>query len=148
MDFKSMKDLEKYLNEQIAKSLENDVGSGVARAKLKENIQSEVYDKYDPVMYQRDGETGEGTGGLIGDANILVGMVDKNTVSIESHRMDNGRNVGVVVETGVGYNPEWKFPYTNKGRPFTEVTRDKLRNDGSVEHAIANGLKRQGLDVQ
>ncbi|MEK4006335.1 hypothetical protein [Paenibacillus sp. FSL H3-0333] len=144
MDFKNLKELEKYLNKQIAQTLKNDIGNGVAREKLKANIQSEVYDRYDPVIYERQGEHG----GLIDDANIIVDMIDSNTVSIESHRIDEGRNVGVVVETGVGYNPEWPFPYTNKGRPFTEVTRDELLNDGSVEHALMNGLRKQGLDVQ
>jgi len=144
VEFKSLKDLEKHLNKQIAQSLKNDVGNGVARKKLKENIQTEVYDKYDPVMYERQREKG----GLIDDANIKVEMIDDNTVSIESRRMDGNKNVGVIVETGVGYNEEWSFPYTHKGRQFTEVTRDKLMNDGSVEHALMNGLKKQGLDVQ
>ncbi|ASA22761.1 hypothetical protein [Paenibacillus donghaensis] len=144
MEFKSLKDLEKHLNKQIAQSLKNDVGNGVARKKLKENIQTEVYDKYDPVIYERQRENG----GLIDDANIKVEMIDNNTVSIESHRMDGNKNVGVVVETGVGYNEEWAFPYTHKSRLFTEVTRDELRNDGSVEHALMKGLEVQGLKVQ
>ncbi|WP_405169292.1 hypothetical protein [Paenibacillus sp. FSL H3-0286] len=144
MEFKSLKDLERYLNKQIAQSLKNDVGKGVAREKLKENIESEVYDKYDPVMYERQRENG----GLHDDKNIIVEMIDNNTVSVESHRMDGNRNVGVIVETGVGYNEDWSFPYTHKGRPFTEVTREELMNDGSVEHALMKGLKKQGLDVQ
>lgn len=145
MEFNNYADLVKYINKQLAKTLKNDVGNGVARKKLKENIQSEVYDKYpDPVMYERLRKNG----GLIDDDNIIVEMVDDNTVSIESRRMDEGRNVGVVVETGVGYNPEWPFPYTNKARPFTEITRDELENDGSVVQAIANGLRKQGIDVK
>ncbi|OMD71219.1 hypothetical protein [Paenibacillus odorifer] len=144
MEFKSLKELERYLNKQIAQSLKNDVGNGVARKKLKENIESEVYDKYDPVMYERQRENG----GLLDDKNIIVEMIDNNTVSVESHRMDRNRNVGVIVETGIGYNEDWSFPYTHKGRPFTEVTREELMNDGSVEDALIKGLKKQGLDVQ
>jgi uncharacterized protein (DUF1015 family) len=145
MEAKSLNDLEKYLNSKLATILKNDVGKNVVRPKLKENIDSEVYDKYpNPVMYKRLKDEG----GLTDDKNIIVEMIDDNTVYIESQRMDGNTNVGVVVETGVGYNEEWSFPYTHKGRPFTEVTRDKLRNDGSVEHALTNGLKKLGLDVR
>lgn len=145
MSFKNINELAKYVNQQVlSKTLKEDVGEKLVRPKLKENIQSEVYDVYEPVIYERLGENG----GLIDDANIHVDMINLNTVSIESKRMDDGRDVSVIVETGVGYNPEWPFPYTNKGRPFTDVTRDELLNDGSVEHAIYNGLKRQGMNVK
>lgn len=146
MNFKNINELAKYVNQQVLpKTLKEDVGEKLVRPKLKENIQSEVYDVYEePVVYERLKEHG----GLLDDANIIVNMIDNNTVSIESRRMDDGRDVSVIVETGVGYNPEWLFPYTNKGRPFTEVTRDELRNDGSVEYAIIKGLKKLGIDTR
>jgi hypothetical protein len=146
MNFKNVNDLAKYINQQVLpKTLKEDVGEKLVRPKMKENIQSEVYDVYEePVIYKRLRENG----GLMDDANIIVEMIDNNTVSIESHRMDDNRNVSVIVETGVGYNEDWSFPYTHKGRPFVETTRDELRNDGSVEHAIVKGLKRLGINTR
>lgn len=143
--FKTMKELEKYINANLKQVLADDVGKGVVRPKIKENIQTEVYDKYEqPVVYERRKDDG----GLTDDDNITVTMVDDNTVSIESSRMDDGRNVGLVVETGEGYNEDWYFPYTHKGRPYMQKTKDDLMSDGSVKRALVQGMKRKGFDIK
>ncbi|MEK4427834.1 hypothetical protein MHB54_01095 [Paenibacillus sp. FSL M7-0802] len=141
MDFNSLTDLLNHLNEQVAESLEVDVGKTV-RETMKEKIKEEVYSVYTPTVYQRQGEHG----GLTDDENIEVKMIGKDTVSIESVRMDDGRNVSEIVETGEGY--QYSFPFAGVARPFTEATREELENNGAIEAAFYKGLRKKGLDVQ
>ncbi|MGV6936019.1 hypothetical protein ACWA2B_10935 [Paenibacillus sp. CMM36] len=132
----------KQLDEQIAETLKVDVGITV-RETMKEKIKEEVYAVYPhPSVYQRQKEHG----GLIDDENIEVKMIGKDTVSIESVRMDDGRNVSEIVETGEGY--QYSFPYAGSARPFTEATREELENNGAIEATMYKGLRRRGLDVQ
>ncbi len=141
VDFNNLTDLMKQLDEQIAETLRVDVGN-TAKEIMKDKIQEEVYSVYSPTVYQRQGEHG----GLTDDENIEVTMISKDTVSIESKRMDDGRNVSEIVETGQGY--EYSFPYAGVARPFTEATREELENNGAVEAALYKGLRKKGLDVQ
>ncbi|MDY8021269.1 hypothetical protein [Paenibacillus polymyxa] len=142
MDFTNLTDLMNHLNEQVVESLEADVGKTV-RETMKEKIKEEVYAVYPhPSVYQRQKEHG----GLIDDENIEVKMIGKDTVSIESVRMDDGRNVSEIVETGEGY--QYSFPYAGVARPFTEATREELENNGAIEAAFYKGLRKKGLDVQ
>ncbi|MDR6779337.1 hypothetical protein J2W98_003617 [Paenibacillus peoriae] len=142
MDFNNLTDLMKHLNEQISETLEVDVSKTV-RETMKEKIEEEVYSVYPhPSTYQRQREHG----GLIDDENIEIKMVGKDTVSVESKRMDDGRNVSEIVETGEGY--QYSFPYAGVARPFTEATREELENSGLVEAALYRGLRKKGLDVQ
>jgi hypothetical protein len=141
VDFNSLTDLLNHLNEQVAESLEVDVGKTV-RETMKEKIKEEVYSVYTPTVYQRQGEHG----GLTDDENIEVKMIGKDTVSIESIRMDDGRNVSEIVETGEGY--QYSFPFAGVARPFTEATREELENNGAIEAALYKGLRKKGLDVQ
>ncbi|MEJ3719118.1 hypothetical protein WGM54_13945 [Paenibacillus polymyxa] len=141
MDFNNLTDLMKQLDEQIAETLKVDVGN-TAKEIMKDKIQEEVYSVYSPTVYHRQGEHG----GLTDDENIEVTMISKDTVSIKSKRMDDGRNVSEVVETGQGY--EYSFSYAGVARPFTEATREELENNGAVEAALYKGLRKKGLDVQ
>ena len=141
MDFNNLMDLMKQLDEQIAETLKVDVGI-TAKELMKDKIQEEVYSIYSPTVYLRQGEHG----GLTDDENIKVTMISKDTVSIESKRMDDGRNVSEIVETGQGY--EYSFPYSGVARPFTEATREELENNGAIEAALYKGLRKKGLDVQ
>lgn len=136
MDFNSLTDLLNHLNEQVAESLEVDVGKTV-RETMKEKIKEEVYSVYTPTVYQRQGEHG----GLTDDENIEVKMIGKDTVSIESVRMDDGRNVSEIVETGEGY--QYSFPFAGVARPFTEATREELENNGAIEAAFYKGLRKK-----
>ncbi|WP_413986481.1 hypothetical protein [Paenibacillus polymyxa] len=142
MDFTNLTDLMNHLNEQVVESLEADVGETVKET-MKEKIKEEVYAVYPhPSVYQRQKEHG----GLIDDENIEVKMIGKDTVSIESVRMDDGRNVSEIVETGEGY--QYSFPYAGVARPFTEATREELENNGAIEATMYRGLRKRGLNVQ
>jgi hypothetical protein len=139
-EFTDLSQLEKYINEKINSALRNEVAD-TARDTMQEHVMSDVYDKYTPTQYVR-------TGDLYKD--IVTQMVDDNTVSIENVTRDEetGRLVAPVVESGQGYT--WKdsriynmqpFP-----RPFVENTAKDLA-DGKAKIALAQGLKRQGLDI-
>lgn len=141
MEFTDLSQLEKYLNEKINSALRNEVAD-TARDTMQEHVMSDVYDKYTPSQYVR-------TGDLYKD--IVTQMVDDNTVSIENVTRDEetGRLVAPIVESGVGYT--WKdsriYNMQPFERPFVENTAKDLA-DGKAKIALANGLKRQGLDIE
>ena len=80
------------------------------------------------------------------EANMEVTMLNDTTLSIENVRSDDGRNVAEIVETGIGY--EFEFPYNGVPRPFTEATREELRNTNEHIHAMYVGLKKQGINLK
>lgn len=130
------------LQPKINKALQQDVAPTVKRV-MKEKINEEVYEKYpDPVMYDRRKEHG----GLLDEANMEVTMVNDSTLSVENIRSDDGRNVAEIVETGQNY--EHDFKYNGIPRPFTEATREELRNTNEHMYALSRGLKRQGVNIK
>jgi hypothetical protein len=139
-EFNSLKDLEKYLNEKIKKSLANEV-SNVARETMSKHVITDVYDKYQPTEYER-------TGDLYKD--ISTTMKNENTLVVENvaRDEDSGRLIAPVVESGVGY--EWEDSRIYKmqpfERPFVENTAKELES-GLAKQALAEGLRKQGLDV-
>ena len=134
---KNMNELAKLLNKKISKSLSQDV-ERVARNTLKEHIVSDVYDPYDS-SYDR-------TGGLLQDRNIDSKMENDNTLSIRSTRHENGNDIAEIIETGVGYSYGGLDDIIGP-RPFHEETYKELAN-GLAKKALADGLKKQGVDVQ
>jgi hypothetical protein len=139
-EFKSFADLEKYLNQQIKKSLSNEVAD-VARDTMSKHVMSDVYQAYEPTQYQR-------TGDLYKD--ISTTMKNDNTLEIENVARDeeSGRLIAPVVESGEGY--EWKksriYQMQPFPRPFVENTAKELES-GLAKEALADGLRKQGLDV-
>jgi hypothetical protein len=139
-EFKSLADLEKYLNQQIKKSLSSEVAD-VARDTMSKHVMSDVYQAYEPTQYQR-------TGDLYKD--ISTTMKNDNTLEIENVARDeeSGRLIAPVVESGEGY--EWKksriYQMQPFPRPFVENTAKELEN-GLAKQALVDGLRKQGLDV-
>jgi hypothetical protein len=139
-EFKSLADLEKYLNQQIKKSLLNEVAD-VARDTMSKHVMSDVYQAYEPTQYQR-------TGDLYKD--ISTTMKNDNTLEIENVARDeeSGRLIAPVVESGEGYEWEKSRIYQMQPfpRPFVENTAKELEN-GLAKQALVDGLRKQGLDV-
>lgn len=135
---KSIKELEVLLNKKINSALRNEVEK-VARKTLKENVVTEVYDAYNS-QYQRTGE-------LLQDRNIESKMEDENTLSIHSTRHEGSRDIAEVIEYGKGYNPAYLDEVIEE-RPFHAETAKELEEKGLAKKALADGLKRQGLDVK
>jgi hypothetical protein len=141
--FKSLKDLVNYVNKtHIKNALENEVEE-IARRTLKENVITEVYDRYNPSQYKRTGE-------LYQDENIESKMEDDNTLSIRSVREENGKDISRIIEEGVGYDWEKSEIYQSQPypRPFHAETRRELEEQGLVKKALVDGLKKQGIKVK
>jgi hypothetical protein len=139
--FDNLKDLEKFLNEKIRKSLANEVAD-VARDTMSDHVKSDVYDVYEPSQYER-------TGDLYKD--ISTTMKNDNTLIVknESRDEESGRLIAPVVEYGVGYEWEESRIYNMQPfpRPFVENTAKELEK-GKAKNALAEGLRKQGVDIQ
>ena len=132
----SLQELERLLTQDINKTLRDEVEK-VARHTLKENVIEEVYNKYDPKVYER-------TGGLIQDSNISSQIESVDTLVVHSTREDDGRDIGKIIETGDGY--QFNSEISGVPRPFHKITADELR-EGKAEDAMRRGLKKLGHDV-
>jgi len=141
MQVKTQQDLIKFLqklNQPIGKALVNDVAKTVKQVQ-KEKVKEEVYDVYEPTMYSRTG--------LLGSEDSMKSeLINDTTLVVENIRSDGDRNVAEVVESGSGYN--FSFDYAGVPRPFTEATREELRNTGAHKAALYKGLKRQGINLK
>ncbi|WP_372011317.1 hypothetical protein NBRC13296_12125 [Paenibacillus chitinolyticus] len=136
-EFNNLKDALSFLQQQINSSLKEEISDLTVKT-LQENMQKEVYDVYQPKKYDRAGYQG----GLIDPSNIEV-KLDGNTLSLESMRPDGERNVAEIVETGQGYT--YNFEYAGKPRPFTDTTREELRESNKLIHSMKNGLHKRGI---
>jgi hypothetical protein len=141
-EFNSLADLEKFLNQKIKVALEKDVKKQAIKT-MQEHVVDDVYDKYEPTQYKR-------TGGLAQEKNIIGNMINDNTLEIENIRKDEdtGRYVAPVVESGIGYTWEDSkiFNMQPFPRPFVENTAKELES-GLAKQALAEGLRKQGLDI-
>ncbi|MGG3892013.1 hypothetical protein [Metabacillus fastidiosus] len=135
---KQMNELAKLINKKLSKSLQTDV-SKVARNTLKEHVVKDVYDAYTPESYER-------TGGLLQDRNIEVKMENDNTLSVRSTRHEGSKDIAYTIEYGEGYSPS-SLDEVIGARPFHKETAKEL-NQGLAKKALADGLRKQGLDVK
>lgn len=155
-DFKNLKELEKYINKKIKESLVTDVAQGVKET-IKEHVQSDVYDQYNPTMYVRR----EANGGLLDDDNYLIKEI-KDGVSVTNVTTDGGYSeeyygdyathpdtwIVPIIESGVGYS--WtrsKIYQTQQARPFMANSREELRN-GKAKRYLKDSLQKRGLKVE
>jgi spermidine synthase len=139
-EFADLDELQKFLNGEIKKALVSDVVD-VARDTMSDHVMSDVYNKYTPSQYQR-------TGDLYKD--IKTTLVNDNTLTVEDTARDNdtGRLIAPIVESGTGY--QWTNSRIYNMQPFprefVKETYNELSN-GKAKNALANGLKKQGIDV-
>lgn len=140
-DFKDLASLFKHLEQQTQSVLKQEVAKTVVKT-MQKHIQDDVYDVYEPTIYERKGYQG----GLIDEDNIEVTMQDDNTLSVENIRFDGDREVAEIVETGENYT--YSFEYSGVPRPFTENTRKEFRETNILENEMKKGLTRRGLDVR
>lgn len=141
MQVKTRQDLIKFLqklNKPIAKALNNDVAKTV-KTVMKDKVKEEVYDVYEPTMYSRTGLLGS-------EESMKSELINDTTLVVENVRSDGDRNVAEVVESGQNY--QFGFEYAGVPRPFTEATREELRNTGAHKAAMYKGLKKQGINLK
>lgn len=140
----NLADLEKFMNNSIKSALANEVNETV-RQTLKENIESEVYDKYTPQgknPYQR-------TGGLLEDKNIESTFNGNELIVRSVRRSEDGRDIAEVIESGEGYTWTSSTIYDMQPfpRPFHATTAQELQSTQKHTLAMARGLRRQGIKV-
>lgn len=144
--FKSVKELEEYLQEQIMDSLKTDVAEKTIELE-KEHVKIDVYKKYKPKEYVRRKEDG----GLLDDENYLVEEIE-NGIKISNITRDNGyatpsdpdRYVAPIVEDGVGYTWEDSEIYQMQPypRPFIKETRKDLKK-GKLKEFMKKALEKR-----
>jgi len=126
------KDLVRMLEKEFT-SKAVDLGTKIQH-QISQEIQSEVYDKYQPKMYKRKGIHG----GLQDPINMplsIANNIDGNGINLEigSRRKDEktGRDVSALVEGGNGTNGMYYFKKTGKEakkpRKFMRSTYIKMR---------------------
>lgn len=140
---KSLNQAMTYIKNVINTSLRTEVLDAVRKEEAKQ-VQSVVYDSYQPTVYERRYDMGN-------DANI-VGMVNGTVLQVENITPPNSegnpppttdKDLAKVVETGVGYD------YFSPGaRPFTQATVDALSASGAHVQALKNGLVKAGIRVK
>ncbi len=140
---KSLNQAMTYIKNVINTSLRTEVFDAVRKEEAKQ-VQSVVYDSYQPTVYERRYDMGN-------DANI-VGMVNGTVLQVENITPPNSegnpppttdKDLAKVVETGVGYD------YFSPGaRPFTQATMDALSASGAHVDALKNGLVKAGIRVK
>ncbi|MFO1442797.1 hypothetical protein KDN24_06160 [Bacillus sp. Bva_UNVM-123] len=134
--FNNLKDLQRFVNRMAKESMVrgNAVKSEVIETG-KKHVQEDVYDVYTTRVYQRSGQLKENW--------EVEETVDG--IAVFSNRVDEGRNVSEIVETGQGY--QFDFEFNGKPRPFTENTRKELAEGARLKDALKKDMKSIGLDV-
>lgn len=140
--FDSIKDLERYVNKMAKEAMNK--GNAVKKTVIdegKKQVKETVYDVYtpdpnNPKSYKRTGELKEN----------WKSEETVDGIAIFNDRRDEGRYVAEIVETGDGY--QYDFPYNGKPRPFTENTRQALKDSNKLTDALRRDMNATGLDVE
>ena len=166
MRVNNLKELETELRKRIQNALTNEVND-VVKDVMQDHIISDVYDKYDPVMYARK----MNNGGLLDRNNIVSDFKGALRLSVKNITLGDkyyglhtynksggytstpmisknyNKPITEVIETGQGYDVEgWE--YDGVPRPFMRNSCEDLRDNHYHTIAMKNGLKRQGLEVK
>ncbi|WP_397331643.1 hypothetical protein [Paenibacillus sp. JSM ZJ436] len=141
-----MKELEQIIKGKVGKALLNNVAPTVKEV-MKDKIEEEVYSVYTPVPVEDGGyDRQRENDGLLDEDNMEVTVLNDTVLTVENIRSDGDRNVAEIVETGEGY--QFEFPYNGVPRPFTEATREHLRDTNEHVAAMYRGLVKEGLNVK
>lgn len=166
MEFKTLKQLETYLNKQMRDVLAQNVAPVVKDVEQR-NIEDEVYQGYktnntggQPWVYQRR----RTNGGLQDKKNMKhkvknLGSGQGVELSVENvtKGKDDRYQIADLIEYGDGYNGK-EYTYKEnrdntadqylRGRPFTRETEKELQLNKEHIHAFKNGMKSKGFNVQ
>lgn len=143
--FSSLKEMEKYIQDEINKSLKNDVAP-VVKEVMSAEVQNTVYSVYEPKMYKRR----YNNGGLMSENNMNDTLIKDGVIAVSNDTPFNGKNYSgktltEVVVTGEGYTYDYPYEY-NQPRDFIEATRKDLIQTQAHTKALVNGLKKSGVE--
>lgn len=164
MEFNSLTELEKYLNDKMADVLNHEVAEIVKDVEQR-NIQDVVYEGYktsniggEPWVYQR-----RRTNGGLQDKNNMIHHVTTNGQGVELsvENVTTGKNdtfrLDTLIEYGDGTDgKEYEFKENRdntadqylRGRPFTHETEDELMQTNEHVIAFKNGMKSRGINIE
>lgn len=156
--FKSLNQMERYLQVQVEHILVNKVTKDVAKVAETMGLMS-VYGAHTPSVYDRRRGTGRSLldisnfeGKMEGGALVIRNIAKANLAY--SGKFDRTvKNLAELVEFGHGYKG-MKYSYSSKQgspwkepRPFIEPTRDELAKGSTLKNILQRRLKEQGLTV-
>ena len=133
------------LDDAIEYAMEVEVAT-MARVAIHNAVESEVYEKYDPLVYRRRGDDG----GLADQSqDNMEAVYDRQTRTLTVQDVneddDTGRRVAPIVESGRGY----QYPVKGmKARPFHSVAQKNMVDDGWFSGALRTGLKHKGSKTE
>jgi hypothetical protein len=152
--FKSISELNAYLQQKINETLLTDV-SEVVKDELESSVSDEVYGAGEPKQYiRRDLKNGS-----LGDKNtmnselISSGLLEVSPDADFNHpfasthggygAVDLDKSLTENIEYGYGSKTHWyDIP-----RPFIQESRDNLKQSQAHVECMKDGLRARGLDV-
>ncbi|MBL4950982.1 hypothetical protein JK635_01850 [Neobacillus sp. YIM B02564] len=142
MEFKSTKDLEKYINRIVVEAMSK--GNAVKNTVIEEGkkqVQETVYNVYpEPKVYIRTGKLKESWNWQ--DAPDGIEIINTRTDE------ESGKYIPSVVESGKGYDyTGYGYDY-EKPRPFIDNTIKNLEGSAKLTEALKQDLRKQGISVE
>jgi hypothetical protein len=153
---KNMNELAKMLEKHIESALNKEVAKTV-KEEMSQVIKDETYTAYEPASYERR----EDDGGLSDIRNMTTTTVDNTTISIKNETKGNADyayardgydsgNIDEIIASGSGY--KWITSKIFRLQPFPRDfyagTVARLNQNNTHIAAMAEGLRRQGLNVK
>ena len=137
--FKNMKELEKYINQQAKKAMNQ--GNAVKKTVMEtgqKHVKEDVYDVYtpdptNPRSYKRTGKL----------ATSWDSSPTADGIEIFNTREDDGKYIPEIIETGQGYS--YDFEYKGKPRPFLANTKKELNGSKKLTDALEKDLNNIGI---
>lgn len=129
------------LNDEIKKRVNKALKEKVApyiRDELTNQIQKNVYDAYDPVVYQRRGENG----GLIDKDNFVTEFNEDNcSVYVHDDAKASSEGLGMPLDQAIEYGYGNRLNAYNRPRPFISPTQSKVDTDvGIIQQMIVDSI--------
>lgn len=137
--FKNLKEMEKYINEQAKKALQN--GKHVKNTVIetgKKHVDKDVYSVYTPKIYERTG--------LLRESWDVENTDDG--IAVFNTRTDGDKYIPETIEYGINYDYSGYGYAYEQPRPFIANTREELRNSNTLKEAMKKDLKNIGFNVE
>lgn len=162
MKFKSLTELNKFLQKEMRSVMENEMAQMVKNEE-SDSVQKNVYQQYEPnqgepFIYERRKEAGG-----LADKNNMKSKV-KNVpsgVELSVENVTKGKNqkfrLDTLIEYGDGTDGK-EYTYKDnrddtadqylQARPFTERAAENILQSNAHVHTMKSGLKAKGIDAE
>ncbi len=138
MKFNNINSLLDHIKNNVKQTLKEDVAD-IVKENMAEEIQTNVYNAYHPMFYER-----RGTQGGLGDKSNMEAKVEGTTLTVKDIApLDNGRTdweLDEIVCKGYG-----NMPFA---RDFYGDIKERLEENGDHIEALRYGLKKRGIDAK